>query len=232
MQHPKLTAEIREKLGKKVNQLRAEGKMPANVYGKHIDSRAVQVSYADFLPMYKELGETGIIDLVVGGQAVPVLIKNPQVNYKSSTPFHVDFFQVNLKEKIKTFVPVKLVGEPLAVTEKLGLLMQVLNEIEIEALPEALPEAIEADTTTLAEVGEMLEVSDLTAPEGVTIVTEGDQVVAQISDLVQVEKEPEPVAAEPVEGEEGAVAEGETPAEGEAATEEGTPEEAPKEKAE
>lgn len=230
MQHPKLQAEIREKLGKKVKQLRHDGKMPANVYGKHIDSRAIQVSYADFLPMYKELGETGIIDLVIDGSAVPVLIKNPQVNYKSNTPFHVDFFQVNLKEKIKTSVPVKLVGEPQAVTDKLGLLMQVLNEIEIEALPEALPEAIEADTTTLAEVGEMLEVSDLTAPEGVTILAEPDQVVAQISELVQVEKEPEPVAAEPIEGEAGV--EGETPAEGEATSEEAKTEETSKEKAE
>src|ERR1700749_2574557 len=131
MQHPKLTAEKRETLGKKVKQLRHDGKMPANVYGKHIDNRAIQVNYAYFLPMYKELGETGIIDLVVDEQAVPVLIKNPQINYRSSTPFHVDFFQVNLKEKIKTSVPVRLTGEPQAVTDKLGLLMQVLNEIEI-----------------------------------------------------------------------------------------------------
>lgn len=230
MQHPKLTAETRATLGKKVKQLRKDGKMPANVYGKHIESRAIQVTYTDFLAMYKELGETGIIDLIIDGKAVPVLIKNPQVNYKSHTPYHVDFYQVNLKEKIKTFVPVKLVGEPKAVADKLGLLMQVLQEIEIEALPESLPEAIEADTTSLEEVGDMLEVTDLTAPEGVTILTTADQVVAQISELVQEEKEPEPVVVA-AEGETEAPAEGTTTAEGEAA--EGKPaEKSPKENAE
>ncbi len=206
MQHPKLHAEKRKTLGKKVRQLRNDGKLPANVYGKHIDSKAVQVNYSDFLPLYKELGETGIIDLTVDGETVPVLIKNPQTNYKSATPFHVDFYQVNLKEKIKASVPVKLIGESVAVTDKLGLLLQTLNEIDIEALPEALPEAIEADTSTLAEVGDILEVADLKAPEGVTLLTDPKQIVAQVSELVVEEKEPEPVVT---------VVEGEVPAEGE-----------------
>lgn len=217
MQHQKLTAEKRELLGKKVKQLRQTGKLPANVYGKNIPSQSIQVEYAAFSPIYKEAGETGIIDLTVDGQTVPVLIKNPQFNFRKAEPLHVDFYQVNLKEKITTFVPVKLVGEPLPVAEKQGLLLQSLNEIEIEALPEQLPDSIEADTSVLEEVGAMLKVSDLKAPEGVTILTDPEQNVAQITELVVEEKEPEPVATA-AEDEEGApAAEGETteaPAEG------------------
>lgn len=212
MQHPILQAEKRETLGKQVKQLRKSGKLPGNIFGKHVASQSVQVAYTDFLPLYKEVGETGIIDLTVNGKAVPVLIKTPQFHVLTHQPLHVDFFQVNLKEKIKTHVPIKLIGEPLPVSEKQGLLLQMLNEIEIEALPEELPEAIEADTSTLAAVGEMLEVADIKAPSGVTILTDPSQAIAQIAELVVEEKEPVLTVEEaPVEGE--TATEGETPAE-------------------
>src|SRR6267378_2393675 len=143
MKNPVLISEPRTVLGKKVKKLRREGLLPANVYGKGLSSTAIQVKMADFQAVFKEVGETGLIDLKVGADSKPVLIKNLQMEYPLHTPLHVDFFQVNLKEKVKTMVPVVLTGEPTAVTEKLGILLQTLAEVEIEALPAELPENIE-----------------------------------------------------------------------------------------
>jgi len=215
MKHPQLASEPRTVLGKKVKKLRREGLLPANVYGKGLESKAIQVKLTDFQAVYKETGETGLVDLQFDGKTKPVLIKNLQMAFPLHTPLHVDFYQVNLKEKVKTMVPVVLTGEPKAVTEKLGILLQTLSDVEIEALPEKLPENIEISVEQLAAVEEQLSVEDLKAPEGVTILTAGDQIIAKIGELVVEEPEPEA----PAEGEEAAAAEGEA-AEGEEKKEE------------
>jgi large subunit ribosomal protein L25 len=212
MKHPILTAEERKILGKKVKQLRRDGLLPANVYGKNLSSIALQVKFSDFQTVYKEVGETGLVDLKVGSESRPVLIKNLQMNYQTRTPLHVDFYQVNLKEKVKTMVPVVLEGEPQAVADKLGMLLQTLNEVEIEALPDKLPENISIDVTALAEVGAGITVADLVAPEGVAILTDGGQTVARIAELVA--PEPEPEVAE-IPAEEGAETTESSEAEGE-----------------
>lgn len=218
MKHPILVSEPRTVLGKKVKKLRREGILPANVYGKGLDSTAIQVKLADFQNVFKEVGETGLIDLQVDGEKKPVLVKNMHQTFPHHIPLHVDFYQVNLKEKVKTMVPIVLTGEPKAVTDKLGLLLQTLSEVEIEALPEELPEHIEISIEHLAAIDEQISVEDLKAPAGVTILTGGDQIVAKIGELIVEEPEPEA----PAEGEEGAegVAEGEA-AEGEEKTEAG-----------
>lgn len=214
MKHPQLTSEPRTVLGKKVKKLRREGLLPANVYGKGLSSTAIQVKMSDFQAIYKEVGETGLVDLKVGTDSKPVLIKNLQMEFPLHTPLHVDFYQVNLKEKVKTMVPVVLTGEPKAVTDKLGVLLQTLSEVEIEALPEELPENIEISVEHLAAVDEHILVEALKAPTGVAILTGADQVVAKIGELVVEEPEPEA----PAEGEEGAAAEGEAATEGESSS--------------
>lgn len=210
MKHPVLKAEPRTLLGKKVKKLRREGVLPTNVYGKGLASIALQVSMEDFKVIHKEVGDTGIIDLQFDGKTKPVLIKNLQMNFETRTPLHADFYQVNLKEKIKAVVPVVLIGEAQAVAEKAGMLLQTLNDVEVEALPEKLPENIEVSVEHLATVGESLTVADLKAPEGVTILSEEAQTIAKIAELVAPEPEPE--------GEEGATegesTEGEAPAQG------------------
>jgi len=219
MKHPLLKAEKRTVLGKQVKKLRREGLLPANVYGKNLASTALQVKVADFEKVHKIVGETGLIDLEFDGHAKPVLIKNLQMNFQYHAPLHADFYQVNLKEKIKTMVPLVLTGEAQAVTDKVGMLLQSLSEVEVEALPEKLPENIEISVEKLAVVGDGITVADLKAPEDVAITTDETQTIAKIAELVAPEPEPEEEA--PAEGEEGA-AEG---AEGEAAAEGG--EEAP-----
>jgi large subunit ribosomal protein L25 len=197
MKHPLLIAQERSILGKKVKKLRREGLLPANVYGKALNSQAVQVKLSDFTAVFKEAGETGLVDLQFGGNTKPVLIKNLQMNYKSRTPLHADFYQVNLKEKVKTMVPLELIGEAKAVAEKIGMLMQTMSEIEIEALPDQLPENIEVSVENLANLEESITVGDITPPEGVTILTDAGQTIAKITELK--EEEPETVEEAPTE---------------------------------
>lgn len=200
MKNPTLTATPRTVLGKQVKKLRREGQLPANVYGKGLPSISIQVESKAFKDVFAESGETGLIDLMVEGKKHPVLVKNLQMNYQNHMPLHVDFYQVNLKEKVKAMVPLVLTGEAKAVTENVGTLLQTLNEVEVEALPAELPENIEVNIENLAEVDDQITISELTAPEGVTILTDEGQVVAKIAEIV-VEEEPEPAAEEGAEGE-------------------------------
>lgn len=221
MKRPVLKAEERKILGKKIKTLRREGILPGNVYGKGLSSIALQVQLADFEKVHKEVGDTGLIELELNGKTHPVLVKNLQMNYHSHTPLHADFYQVNMKERVKAMVPLVITGEAKAVTDKVGLLLQTLSEVEIEALPDHLAENIEVNVEHLAAIDDHILVEALKAPEGVTILSAPDQTVVKIAELVVAEPEPteEEVAAEAAEGE--TPAEGEAPKEGEAPTEGG-----------
>lgn len=219
MKHPQLKAEERVILGKKVKKLRREGILPANIYGKELASTAVQVSMKEFQDLYAEVGETGLVDVMLDGKSRPVLVKNVNMNYHTHSPLHADFYQVNLKEKVRTMVPLTIIGEALAVTEKIGLMIQPLSEVEVEALPEELPETIEVTVESLAAIDDQLTVADLKSPTGVTILTDPSQTVVKIAELV-VEETEEEVPAETAEGES---TEGETAAEENQETSENTP---------
>jgi large subunit ribosomal protein L25 len=187
MKRHALKVEKRKILGKKVHKLRKEGLFPANIYGKGVKSVAVQVPYKDFEKVYKEAGETGIVDVDIAGEVRPSLIHNVQQDYYKHTLLHADFFQVNLKEKVKTMVKIITIGEPKAVAEKLGLLMQTLNEVEIEALPTDLPDKVEVNVEPLAVLDAQITVGEIKAPAGVTILTDASQVVAKIGSLISKE---------------------------------------------
>ncbi len=195
MKRPTLSATIRSLLGKKVKKLRKEGILPANVYGKDLPSTALQVNLKEFTDIYKEVGETGLVDLDVDGKKRPVLIKNVQFEFRNHTPLHADFYQVNLKEKVRTMVPIELVGEAKAVAENIGTLIHPISEVEVEALPTDLPEKIEVNIENLANIDDHILVSDLRVPNGVTILTDPGQVIAKISEIV-VEETPQPEAEE------------------------------------
>lgn len=231
MKHPKLNVEKRKVTGKKVKKLRKEGVLPGNIYGPDIKSISVSTKQKDFENVFKEAGETGLVDLYLEEQRIPVLIHNVQTDYLNN-PLHADFYKVNLKEKVKAMVPLEFMGEPKAVSEKVGLLMEIHSEVEVEALPEALPEKIEVNVENLAAVDDQITVADLKAGEGVAILTDPGQVVAKIGELVtkevQEEAEAEEAAAEEAKAEEAAAAEGEGAAEGET-KEEKTAEEKPQE---
>jgi len=206
-----LKAEKRTVEGRKVKKLRKEGILPGNVYGKKIKSQSVQVELKEFEKTYHEIGETGLLTLVVGSDEKPVLIHNLQRNPVTDAPIHVDFLQVDLKEKVEADIPVELSGESPAEKQALGTVVQYINEIKVEALPGDLPEKFEVDTSVLADVDQSIFVKDLKYDKSkVEIKSDPEAILAKVE---PPQKEEVVEAPAPAEGE--VPAEGETPTEGE-----------------
>ncbi|MGB9911658.1 MAG: 50S ribosomal protein L25 [Microgenomates group bacterium] len=196
-----LKVEKRTLFGRKVKKLRKEGILPANIFGAKIKSLAVQLPLKEFMDVYKKVGETGIVELKVEGEKEvrPVLIHNLHFDPITDLPLHVDFRQVSLKEKITTNIPVEVVGESPAVAQKIGILVQILNEIEVEALPGELPEKFIVDASQLKEVDQAITVADLKIPEGIKILTSPQQILVKIEPPAKEEVTAPPTEEKPVE---------------------------------
>ncbi|HEX6976892.1 MAG TPA: 50S ribosomal protein L25 [Patescibacteria group bacterium] len=208
-----LNTQVRKVTGRKVKALRKEGIVPGNIYGKNVTSEAVSVDEKEFLSAFEKVGETGILNLKVGKTTRPVLVHNIQAHAVSGKPLHVDFMQVNLKEKITAQVPVELVGESPAQKSGLGTVVLLLGELEVESLPTDIPEKFSIDATKLTEVDQVIKVSDLDYDKKkVEVKAEADEIVVKVEPPQKEEVVAAPVVEAPVEGE--AAKEGEKPAEG------------------
>jgi len=137
-----LQAQKRQILGRKVKALRKAGTLPASVYGKKVKSLPVQVQAVDFDKVFAATGETGIIQLKIEKEKEtrPVLATNRQKDPVTDKIIHIDFHQVDLKEKVTVAIPIETAGESPAVKEKSAVLVMVLDEVKVEALPQDLPE--------------------------------------------------------------------------------------------
>lgn len=200
-----LNAQKRTVVGRKVKKLRKDGYIPANIYGKKIKSAPVQVDRKEFERVFTKAGETGLIELLVDKDVHPVLIHNVAYHPVTANLLHIDFFQVDLKEKVQTRVPISFVGESAAVKDKLGVLLTILSEVEIEALPGDLPEKIEVDISKLAAVGDIIKVADLTVSDKIKILSGAGLELIKIAPLVS--KEAEQMAKEAQEAKAAAAAE-------------------------
>lgn len=209
----KLKYEKRELFGRKVNRIRKVGLVPANIFGKDVKSEAISINAKEFSEVFKKAGETQIIDL----SGKPVLVSNIQVDPISGLMLHIDFRQVDLKEKIEAKVPVEVIGESPAEKQNLGTVVQQLHEIEVSALPTDLPEKITVDASTLLEVDQAIYVKDLKVDKNVEIISDLETIVVKVEAPTKEEVVEAPVA---VEGE--VVADGTAPvvADGEAPKEE------------
>lgn len=195
MEQIPLTAQKRTVLGRKVKSLRREGFIPAHIFGRKVPTVHVQVKKTDFDKVFEEAGETGIVDLAVDRQKHPTLIRNVQTHPVTDEPLHIDFYQVNLTEKVKVNVPIEVIGEPPAVEKKIGLLLTPLSGIEIEALPTDIPENIQVDISKLENVGDEIKVKDLNIDRAkIEVQADSELIVAKIGELVT--KEMEAVEAE------------------------------------
>jgi large subunit ribosomal protein L25 len=226
---PQVKVDKRQITGRKVKLLRRQGKVLGNVFGKKITSIAIQMDSPDFTKLYHEVGETTLLDLQITGEAKsrPVLIANIQRHPVTNQIIHVDFHQVDLAEKVTANVPLEFLGESPAVKEQGGILVHVVTEIEVEALPAELPDKFIVDISKLANLGDSLTLKELNLDRSkVTIDLADDTTIVTI----QSPKEEEVVEAPavPAEGEAAPA-----PAEGEAAPAgEAKPSEAPDNKPE
>jgi large subunit ribosomal protein L25 len=197
-------------------RLRRQGLIPGVLYGREepvsitIPERSLRSA------LTTSGGLNAVLDVIVeDGKAHSSVLKEYQQHPVKGHITHVDLQEVRLDQPIHATVPLHLHGEPAGVLEG-GVLSQVTNELNVEALPMEVPEHLEADVSDL-RIGESLRLSSLQVPEGVRLLDDLEETVIATVTAPMREEEPEPVEGEEAEGE--AAAEGEEPAEGEAAAE-------------
>jgi len=196
MKKGKLAAEKRKITGRKVKSLRREKVLPANIFGKKIKSEAIQIKLSDFESVYRECGETKVVEISLGGKLRPVLIHGVQKDPVTDSYLHVDFLQVDLKQKVTAYVPVELINESPAEKQGLGTVVQHIDEIEVEALPTDLPENFQVDLSTLKAADDGIKVKDLkTDLKKVKILEDEEQIIVKV-EPIKVEEEKEEVKEE------------------------------------
>lgn len=185
MSRPVLKAQKRESFGNKVKALRREGILPANIYGKKIKSQAVQVEKKEFTAVFEQAGETNLIDLKIDKekQARPVLATNLQKHPVTGESLHIDFHQVDLTQKVSVAIPVVIEGESPAVKEKGAVLIILLDEIKVEALPQDLPDQFKVDISLLNNFDDSILVKDLKIDRSkVDVLVEDDESIVMVQE--------------------------------------------------
>ena len=196
MERLTLEGKVREKVGKGIaRKLRREGFIPAILYGIDKGVVPLQVKEKDFEKVRSAGGEHAVIELKVGDSINHTIVREEQFDPVFRKLLHIDFYRGKLTEKMTFSVPIVTVGESAGEKEG-GVLEHVLREIEVECLPDKIPESIEVDVTNL-EIGNLVHVREISAPEGAEIVTEGDRVVVSVVAPRVVEEEVAEEVAEP-----------------------------------
>jgi large subunit ribosomal protein L25 len=192
----KLKAQARDAGTEKPAKIRKAGQIPAVLYGHKVPTQSLTVALGDFEKILKKAGESTIIELETqDGKTHSVLIHDIQKNYLTSKPEHVDFYQVSMTEKLRATVVLEFIGEAKAVKELGGVLIKILNEVEVECLPQNLPRSIMVNIASLNTFSDTIHVKDLQVPNSVKILTKTEEILAK----VQPPREIEEVAEKPVE---------------------------------
>lgn len=186
-----LEATRREVVGDRVRHLRAEGIIPAVLYGKGQETLHVQVPLKSFERVFDQAGESTLVYLNVDQDVFPTVIKEVARDPVSDTPIHADFYKVSLTEKIKAMVPVVFTGISPAVEGLKAIFVRNVNELEVEALPQNLPHEIAVDISSLANFGDHITLGDISVPDAV-LTGAPDEIIA----TVQEPKSEEELAAE------------------------------------
>jgi len=190
-----LIGKKRKLFGKKIKYLRADRKLPAVIFGPKMESVSIETDYNDFIKTYKESGETQVVEITIGKKVYPTLIKEMQLDPISSKVIHVGFHKIDLTQKTTANIPVEIINEEKNTLVKNGeaLILVLLNEIEVEALPQDLPEKFEIDASVLENTDSTITIADLkydkTKVEIVGI--EQDEIVAKLDYAQMLEEEEE-----------------------------------------
>jgi large subunit ribosomal protein L25 len=220
----KLKAVPRTNRGKQpVKRMRAQGMIPAILYGRHTKPEAIGVVAHEFKTlMLATRGQNVLVDLEIDQDGQPrnrlALIQEVQHHPVADTVLHVDFRELSAKEKFRTSVQVRAIGEPVGVKTAGGIFESIMHNLRIECLPQDMPDVIEVNVEAL-EIGKSIHVGDITPPPGVTLLDEKDQTIFLVSAPITEEEEtaaaatgelaePEVIGAKKEEGEEGAEGEG------------------------
>lgn len=187
-------AQVRTVTGKQVRQLRRDGLVPGIVYGPVVEGTVpVMVDRRDFMKFYQAHGHSTLFDLKWDGGVESVFIREVQVDPVRRNPLHIDFFAPNLRRVIRAMVPLVL-HNPSGTSR--AIFTELRTDVEIEALPARMPAQLDVDVSGLEDVGDAIHVRDLILPAGVELVTDGDEIIAQMAPAAVSEDVVEEAAAE------------------------------------
>lgn len=207
-----LKATPREETGKEfARKLRAEGRIPAVMYGKDMEARGLSLDYQETEYLFRRISvENTILDLEIEGEKEPVraLIREIQSLPHKPGLLHVDFLRIQKGVAVEVDIPVNLEGVPTGVRESGGVLEQMINEVRVKCIPSKIPEEISIDVTGLV-VGDSVHVRDIDLGEGVELLADPDRTICNVAipKVVVVEVEEDEEAEELGEGVEEAAAE-------------------------
>ena len=193
-----IEATKRTVVGKKVGVLRRQGKLPGVIYGHNFDSTPILMDSRTATKVLNAATSSSIITIKLDGEDHAALVREKQRDYIRNQFIHIDFQAVSRTEKIRTKVGIHFTGIAAAVKDFNGVVVESLDSIEVEALPQDLPERFVVDITPLANIGDGYHVSDISIPENVTLITSLDERVVFINSPAAEEVEEVAVA----EGEE------------------------------
>ncbi len=175
-----LAAQHRTVSGKQVKHLRAQELIPGIIYGAKLEKAIpIQVPERQLQNSLRQAGATNIIEIDLGDSKHNVLVREVQRDVLQGDLLHVDFYAISLDTKIRTEVPVALVGEVNFVKSGEAMLITPVNTIEVECLPTRIPEELVLDISRLAEIGDYLTVADLKVPADVEILADPEEVLVR-----------------------------------------------------
>lgn len=176
-----LQADKRTEQGKAVRRLRKAGLVPAVAYGHDQSSVMLSLDHKLAERIYRQVGGSRLVQLKIGeGAAKNALIHDVQLDGRTGSLMHLDFYFVRMDEVLKAEVPLHFVGESTAVYQEEGILVKVMESVEVETLPANLPDMLEVDISVLDDFEKTITIADITVPKGVTILAEADELVVKV----------------------------------------------------
>lgn len=187
-----LAAEKRAVLGKRVKQLRRQGWVPGVMYGHGFSPLALQFEERILRQLLSKVGGSQLVNVKIKGIKQPeiVLVRDVQRDPIRDTLLHVDFYRVQMTERLTAEIPLVIVGESPVVEARTGILLQGISAIEVECLPGDLVDAIEVDLSDLVEIDQGVYVRDLAVPAGIEILADPDEMIVRVAPL-EAEELPE-----------------------------------------
>jgi large subunit ribosomal protein L25 len=182
-QQTELEISRREVMGKAVKRLRKEGIIPANIFGHNEASMAIQIDAGAFERLRRSHSSRSVLTLRISGtmSTQTALIRHVQREPHTSKIIHVDFFRVSLSERIRVKVPLHFIGEAPAVKTENGVMLHLLDAIEIECVARDIPEYLEVDVSGLTEIDAILHASDVKLPANFTLITDPEEGIVKVA---------------------------------------------------
>ena len=178
----RIAVQKRSVTGKHVKKLRAEGFLPAVIYGPGVkEPVAIQMDRRDAAKILRGISQSTIVTLELDGDELDTLVRDSQFQIIRGGLVHVDFLALVKGELVRTAVDVELFGEAPAIKEHFALITSGLTALEVEALPKDLPDRIRVDLSGLLEIGDSITVADLKLPDGVNMLEDPEAMIAVAS---------------------------------------------------